>query len=217
MAIAVLCLNTAFELFFQYRFQTKIQAVYFIISAVISVAAVKDRIKNHGREYLPVFYCFWPAILLFIMVISECKLCLLPFAVSSFLILFYGRLKNKFVKIAIVSMHLIVLFLLSFWWLMVYWFAPGPNVLGIVYSPDNKYVMVLEETDFSLGGNTSVYFGRNIDFGILGCYSPRRLKYLGNTIAADESVEFHFVGDDFISINGMVIERKGKSYIDDYH
>lgn len=52
-----------------------------------------------------------------------------------------------------------------------------PEVLKTVYSFDNKYMMALEESDLgATGGCVDIYFGRNIDFGLLGHYMPKKTK-----------------------------------------
>lgn len=52
--------------------------------------------------------------------------------------------------------------------------------IKIVYSSDNKYIMILEECSLgATGGYVNIYVGRNIDFGILGCYMPKKIKYRG--------------------------------------
>jgi len=40
--------------------------------------------------------------------------------------------------------------------------------------------MILEECSLgATGGYVNIYVGRNIDFGILGCYMPKKIKYRG--------------------------------------
>ncbi len=84
-----------------------------------------------------------------------------------------------------------------------------------VYSSDNKYIMILEECSLgATGGYVNIYVGRNIDFAILGCYMPKKIKYRG---LWGERPEFFFVNDCFISINGEIIDIKGNKCIDDYY
>lgn len=215
-AIIIVCLNSIFELVFQYRFQAapKTEAVYFLISGVISLVAIKDMVIKKQKNSLPLFYCFWPIIMLFIYLISACKLALLPLLVSSIIILFWGRYKRKAVKIG-VSIF-ITAFVASI--AGVIYFFPlimlgmnKPEVLETVYSFDNKYIMVLEESDLgATGGDVDIYLGRNLDFGILGRYMPKKTKYNGHW---GETPDFDFVNDQYISVNGELIEMKGAKYL----
>lgn len=213
-AIIIICLNTAFEVVFQYRFQSEIEIVYFFIAAIVSIIMIKNTAENRSKKYLPVFYCFWPFIMICISAASFCKLALLPFLLSSFIILLCGRFKKKWIKVLVSAVNLAVLSLyLLFLWLAYFFLTSEHGIIKTVYSPDNKYIMVVEETDFSTGGDVSVYFGRNIDFGVLGHYTPRKRKYYGHT---DERPELQFIDDNHIRINGRRIESKGNDYIDDY-
>ena len=75
--------------------------------------------------------------------------------------------------------------------------------------------MILEECSLgATGGYVNIYVGRNIDFAILGCYMPKKIKYRG---LWGERPEFFFVNDCFISINGEIIDIKGNKCIDDYY
>ena len=79
--------------------------------------------------------------------------------------------------------------------------------IEIVHSSDDKYIMILEEGDLgATGGYVNIYAGRNIDFGILGCYMPKKIKYRGPW---GERPEMFFVNDRLISINGELIDIKG--------
>ena len=180
---------------------------------------IKDIIRNKNKRELSILYCFFPIIMTFIIFFSLCKFSLMPFWVSSFIIFFCGRFKNKILKL-IVAIFIVVIISLSV--LFIYFNSLGfmlflkaqTEVVEIKYSSDNRYVMVLEETDLgATGGEVNIYVGRNIDFGFLGRYMPARKKYYGHS---GERPEFEFVDDDFISINGGIIERRGSYYIDDY-
>lgn len=122
------------------------------------------------------------------------------------------------IKLTVIVLNLIVLVMYT----LFIWFFDYSNlmikshteILEIVYSPDNKYIMVLEETDSSTHEETDVFVGRNIDFGMLGHYMPRRLKYFGNS---GERPVIYFVDASFIRIDEEMIEIKGRDYIDDYH
>lgn len=216
IAIILISMSAIFELVFQYRFRTKIEIVYFFISSFISVVMIKNILGNKTKKYLPVFYYFWPFIMTCIICISHCKFALLPFIVSSLIIVICGKFRKKILKILILvtsvtvtAMYLLLLFIVH--QVVV---TPEIDIIKTVYSSDKKYVMVVEETDFSTGGQVYVYFGRNIEFGVLGHYMPYRVKYYGNT---DVRPVLQFIDDDFISINGQFIETKGNNYIDDYH
>lgn len=214
IAILLISMSAIFEFVFQYRFRSKIEIFYFFITSYISVIMIKNILGNRTKKYLPVFYYFWPFIIIFIIWISLCKFALLPFIVSSFIFIICGKFRKRIYKILILvtSLTITAMYLL----LLVWYFIVNPQIeiKDTVYSPDNKYVMVVEETNFFLGGQVYVYFGRNIDFGVLGYYMPYRVKYYGNT---DVWPELQFINDDFISINGQLIETKGSNYIDDYH
>lgn len=212
VVIILISMSAIFEFVFQYRFQSKIDIVYFFIASYISVIMIKDIVGSKTKKYLPVFYYFWPFIIIFINWMSHCKFALLPFVVSSYIIVICGKYKKKFLKVLILvsSLTIATMYLL----LIAGYFIVNPQIeiKDTVYSPDNKYVMVVEETNFFLGGQVYVYFGRNIEFGVLGYYMPYKVKYYGNT---DVWPELEFIDDDFISINGQLIETKGNNYIDE--
>ena len=216
IAIMLICLNSIFELVFQYRFQTelKMEVIYFLILGAISVIAIKNRVKSNQKTYLPVFYCFWPVIMSFIYFYSICKIALLPLLLSSYIMLFAGRYKRKSIKIGMAVIMSIFYVLIA---LFIYFFPFAlsamrrPEVVETSYSFDHKYIMVLEETDLgATGGNVDVYFGRNIDFGLLGHYMPMKTKYYGHW---GERPDFSFVNNHLISINGELIEMKGRNYL----
>lgn len=80
IAIIVVCLNSIFELFFQYRFQAdiKMEVVYFLILGIVSIVEIRNMITKKQKKLLPIFYCFWPIIMLFVYFISSCKVSLIP-------------------------------------------------------------------------------------------------------------------------------------------
>lgn len=220
-AIIIICLNSLFELIFQYRFQAeaKTEAVYFLLLGIISIAAIKNMVIKNTEDFLPVFYCFWPIIMLFIYLCSPCKMTLFPLLASSFILFFGGRYKQKIIKrlVAIFMAGVVVLIVLyiyvksGFWLGVMLAMGSKTEVIETVDSFDHKYRMVLEETDFgAIGGYVDVYFGRNIDFGILGCYRPKKIKYRGHW---GERPDFNFVNNRLISINGELIERRGGGYL----
>lgn len=212
--IIIICLNAFFELIFQYRFQTKIEIVYFFISCFISDFMIKSIVGREAEKYLPVFYYLWPFIMVVIFYISFCKLAMLPFMISSFIIVICGKCKKKWIKILILVPGLIA-FSMNLLFLLGYIIInPSKEIIKTVYSIDKKYVMVVEETEFAKSGHVYVYMGRNIDFGVLGHYKPIKVKYFGRT---DERPEILFIDDDFVSINGKIMEIEDNSYIDEYN
>ena len=52
---------------------------------------------------------------------------------------------------------------------LIQYYGPSKvEVIKVVYSSDNKYVMNLVEYDLgATGGETDIYVGRNLDFGVL--------------------------------------------------
>ena len=216
IAIIIVVLNSIFELVFQYRFQAdiKTEAVYFLIMGIISIVAVKNMVIKKQEKVLPVFYCFWPIIMLFIYSVSSCKLSLLPLLISSLVILFLGKYKQKSVRISVIIFITAPAVFIAgciYFFPLILLGMNKPEVVEIVYSFDNKYMMVLEENDLgATGGNVYVYLGRNIDFGVLGHYMPTKTKYHGHW---GERPDFNFVNEHFISINGELIEMKGLNYL----
>lgn len=216
IAIIIVCLNSIFELVFQYRFQAdiKMEEIYFLIWGIVSIVAIKNMVIKKQEKPLPVFYCFWPIIMLFIYSLSSCKVSLLPLLFSSLIILFWGKYKQRLLKISV------TIFITAFMALIIgfIYFFPlillgmnKPQIIEIVYSFDKKYIMVLEETSLgATGGNVDVYFGRNIDFGFLGRYMPKKTKYHGHW---GERPDFNFVNNRLISINGELIEMRGRNYL----
>ena len=216
IAIIIVCINSIFELVFQYRFQAdiKMEEIYFLIWGIVSIIAIKNMVIKEQEKPLPVFYCFWPIIMLFIYSLSSCKVSLLPLLVSSLIILFWGKYKQRLLKISV------TIFITAFTALIIgfiYCFPlillgmNKPEVVEIVYSFDKKYIMVLEESDLgATGGNVDVYFGRNIDFGLLGRYMPKKTKYHGHW---GERPDINFVNDRLISIHGELIEMRGRNYL----
>lgn len=180
----------------------------------------KKMIRMSNGKYLPIFYNFWPTIILIISCISLFRLSLLPFVISSFIILLLCEFKKKYVKVIVVGINFIVfiMYLLigGFFFYGNDMFNTTRENIEIVYSSDNKYIMILEVCSLGAtgGGYVNIYVGRNIDFGILGCYMPKKIKYWG---LWGERPEFFFVNDCFISINGEIINIKGNKYIDDYY
>lgn len=211
LAIIIISLNAIFELVFKYRFQSKIEIVYLFLLCFISIVMIKNIVGT--KKYLPVFYYFWPIIMLIINYISFCQFASLPFVITSFIIIIYGKFKYKSIKIFILVVNFIVLAMYLVLIVGYYISAPQKDILETEYSLDKKYIMVVEESDFFMGGQVYVYVGRNIDFGVLGHYMPVKVKYYGHT---GERPEIQFIDDDFISINGEQIEIKGSNYIDDY-
>lgn len=216
IAIIIICLNSIFELVFQYRFQAdiKTEAVYFVILGIVSIAAIRNMVIKKQKKFLSVFYCFWPIIMLFIYFVSSCKFSLLPLLVSSLIILFLGKYKQKLVKISatifITAVAVLIVACIYFFPLVLLGMNK-PEVIEMVSSFDNKYIMVLEETDLgATGGYVEVYCGRNIDFGYLGRYMPKKIKYHGYW---GERPDFNFVNDHLISVNGELIEMKGQNYL----
>lgn len=218
IAIIIVCLNSIFELVFQYRFQAdiKTEAVYFLIWGIVSIVAIKNMVIKKQKKFLSVFYCFWPIIILFIYSISSCKVSLLPLLVSSFIILFFGRYKQKVIKIGLSIFITALVALIAgciYFYPLILLGMNRPEVIKTVYSFDNKYIMVLEEADLgATGGYVDVYFGRNIDFGHLGRYMPKKTKYHGHW---GERPDFNFINDRLIGINGELIEMKGRNYLSD--
>lgn len=211
IAIIIISLNAIFELVFKYRFQTRIEIIYFFISGFISAVMIKSIVKT--ESYIPVFYYFWPFIMLIINYISLCQFASLPFVVTSFIIVIFGKFRYKLLKILILVTNLTAMVIYLVLVVGYYIASPQKDILETVYSHDKKYIMVVEETEFFMGGQVYVYLGRNVDFGILGHYKPVKVKYYGHT---GETPEIQFIDDDFISINGQLIEIKGSNYIDDY-
>lgn len=211
LAIIIISLNAIFELVFKYRFQSRIDIVYLFILGFISIIMIKNIVGT--KKYLPVFYYFWPIIMLIINYISLCQFASLPFVITSYIIIICGRFKYKSIKIFILVVNFIALSIYLILIVGYYIFAPQKDILETEYSLDKKYIMVVEESNFFMGGQVYVYVGRNIDFGVLGHYMPVKVKYYGHT---GERPEIQFIDDDFISINGEQIEIKGSNYIDDY-
>lgn len=219
MAVIIIISNFLFEHVFKYRFETKIEVFYFIIAVIICIGMIKKVIRMSNGRYLPIIYNFWPAIILIISCISLFRLSLLPFVISSFIILLLGGFRRKFVKVIVVGINFI--FFLMYLLIGVFFFYGNTlfnttrENIEIAYSSDNKYKMILEECDLgATGGYVNIYVGRNIDFGILGCYMPKKIKYRG---LWGERPEILFVDDGFISINGEMIDIKGNKYIDHYY
>lgn len=121
--------------------------------------------------------------------------------------------KNFIQSMVIVADSIVLIMYILFWWFFINYVSPVTTVIETVYSPDNQYLMILEQTDLMTNGEVDLYVGRNIDFGILGRYKPVRRKYHGHS---DDRPDIKFIDDDFISINGEVIERRDIYYIDDY-
>lgn len=219
IAVVIIILNFVFEIVFQYHFETKIEVFYFFIAVVICSVMIKNMIIKNNKKNITIFYCFWPTIILFISCISLYRFSLLPFVISSFAILFLSEFKKKHVKIVIIITNFIVLIMylliggVLFYSLNI--FHSTKENVEIVYSADSKYVMILEESNLgATGGYVKIYVGRNIDFGIMGRYMPKKVKYWGPW---GERPEFFLVNDYSISINGEIIEIKSNKYIDDYY
>ena len=92
MAAIIICLNFLFELVFKYRFVSKIEVFYFIIAVIICIGTIKKMIRMRNGRYLPAFYDLWPAMIMIISCISLFRLSLLPFVISSFMILLLGKI-----------------------------------------------------------------------------------------------------------------------------
>lgn len=215
IAVVILCLNFMFELVFQYCFKTQIEVFYFFIGVIICAVMIKNVIGKNNNKYLSVFYYFWPAVILIISCVSLYRFSLFPFVISSFVLLFLGKFKKKFIKIIFIFFNSIVLIMYLLIGSLFLFFSPVKEIVETIYSSDHKYVMILEESDVgATGGNVNIYVGRNIDFGILGWYMPRKIKYWG---VWGERPEFFFVDDRSISINGEIIEIKGNKCIDNYY
>ncbi|MGL5434734.1 MAG: hypothetical protein ACRDBO_04935 [Lachnospiraceae bacterium] len=209
-----LCMNCIFAVVYKYRFETKIDIIYFIILAVISVFKIKNMIEVDEKKSLSIFYCIWPIIILFISFLSLYRLPLITLVISSFIIIVIGRFKRRYIKILIISIWLILCIAYLFWGVLFFMFNSVTTIVECEYSHDNKYIMVLEETSTgATGGYVFVSIGRNIDFGFFGTFMPQKVKYHGRW---GERPEFHFVDDEIISINGELIKRRGGDYIDDY-
>jgi len=218
MAAIIICLNFLFELVFKYRFVSKIEVFYFIIAVIICIGTIKKMIRMRNGRYLPAFYDLWPAMIMIISCISLFRLSLLPFVISSFMILLLGRSRKRSVKVIVVGINFIGLIMYISIGVFFFYgnamFNTTRENIEIVHSSDDKYIMILEEGDLgAIGGYVNIYAGRNIDFGILGCYMPKKIKYRGPW---GERPEMFFVNDRLISINGELIDIKGDRYIDGF-
>lgn len=121
IAVVLICLNFFFEFLFQYYFVTQIEGFYFFIAVIICADMIKNITGKNNVNYLSIFYCFWPAILLFISYWSVYRISLLPFIISSFTILFLGNFKKKHIKIVVAIINSIVLLVyLLMGWLLFY-------------------------------------------------------------------------------------------------
>ena len=60
IAIIIVCLNSIFELVFQYRFQAdiKMEEIYFLIWGIVSIVAIKNMVIKKQEKPLPVIIVF---------------------------------------------------------------------------------------------------------------------------------------------------------------
>lgn len=204
----MLFLNVIFEFCFKYSFYTEIGLLYFVLSAIFVCLYFINEKKYANLLKIKLPY------LLFVVTIIICTYNLKVFFIPFIAIPLIDIIKSNIHKVLKILFTLVSCIFLILLILMYVYFLHTTSVINFVISEDGKYVAVVENIDLgATGGETDVYVGRNINLGVLGYYSPRKLKYHGHI---GDSPEIEFIKGNKIIINNETIDIKGEGYIDDY-
>ncbi len=135
---------------------------------------------------------------------------MIPILLASIIIIFIVKLKNWIKAIIIIIFALPILFSALVYFFVFINFAPT-KIIEKIYSPNKKYIAIIQEVDSgALGGDVYVFVGKNIDFGFLGAYEPRTIKYEGYW---GDRPKVEFKDNITISIDEKILNIYDKEFI----